>query len=421
MCVLVVVVYRRLWKIFPINTVSVEAHLSMSFASCDTESLDVFVTKPDTGLSNEQRYVYDDKFCCTVQSVRINPVLDDLNLDAIIVPHISDWIMPTWSVEYADVEERSNLYAQLKPGDLIRVGNAATAGSTKYMTVLEVREVDRLFNGTSYALPITKSINVDVSTLTNTVTLTANEANQNYLTTSDDATNSYIDFKKFDRKAGIAHIAIRVNASLNCTLLPENIPRYTKIKEKTVDETNAYDADVVASLAVRNLAILPITTSQNNPFENAYYPLYTTEEWDDAASLNISLDNTVKQCTSITLVGYSLTNKRQVGVQHSHEMQSDDYLILRIKQLEGRIVSNNRFANGAFAIIPTGFNSTTGQTGAQDHARFDHVEGIATLKIREGPHQTRVRNLTIDVLDRFGQPAYFGRLHLWFKLNVTRG
>eukprot|EP00965_Chrysotila_dentata_P057691 1913214-Pleurochrysis_carterae.AAC.1 len=67
----------------------------MSFALCDTESLDVFVTKPDTGLSNEQRYVYDDNFCCTVQSVRINPVLDDSNLDAIIVPHISDWIMPT--------------------------------------------------------------------------------------------------------------------------------------------------------------------------------------------------------------------------------------------------------------------------------------------------------------------------------------
>eukprot|EP00965_Chrysotila_dentata_P138627 4585293-Pleurochrysis_carterae.AAC.1 len=67
--------------------------------------------------------------------------------------------MPTWSVEYADVDKRSNLYAQLRPGDLIRVGNAATAGSTKYMTVLEVREVVRLFNGTSYALPITKAIN----------------------------------------------------------------------------------------------------------------------------------------------------------------------------------------------------------------------------------------------------------------------
>eukprot|EP00964_Phaeocystis_antarctica_P164336 scaffold142229_cov169-Phaeocystis_antarctica.AAC.1 len=60
------------------------------------------------------------------------------------------------------------------------------------------------------------------------------------------------------------------------------------------------------------------------------------KQWRTGQSLTAELDHGVKQVEEVRLMGYSLINKRQVGPQHAHEMIQDDYLILRIKEVEGR-------------------------------------------------------------------------------------
>ena len=98
-------------------------------------------------------------------------------------------------------------------------------------------------------------------------------------------------------------------------------------------------------------------------------------------------------------------------------MNEDDYLILRINEIEGKVISNNRFVNGAFAVLHAG-SSHNNSVGAIEYHMFDTVNGIVTHTLNGN---NVLRNLTLELTDRRGQPAHFGRLHLWFKLHVTYG
>ena len=123
----------------------------------------------------------------------------------------------------------------------------------------------------------------------------------------------------------------------------------------------------------------------------------------------------VKHATCVKLMGYSITNKVAAGIHHSHELLIDDYLIMRIKEVSGRVVSNNRYASGAFAILPTGEHYSS--TGALDYSLFDMHDGIVTHKM----DPTWMKQLTLEITDRQGKAAHFGRMHLWFKLKVAHG
>ena len=136
-----------------------------------------------------------------------------------------------------------------------------------------------------------------------------------------------------------------------------------------------------------------------------------------AALLRAALDHGVKQVGEIRLCGYSVLNKRQIGLHHSHEVQADDYIIMRIDEVEGHVVSNNRFANGSFAVLYVG-SSSDNITGAIEYSRFD-PDGIVSQRV--DATNTVLRNLTFNLTDRRGKPAHFGRLHLWLKLWVTHG
>ena len=145
--------------------------------------------------------------------------------------------------------------------------------------------------------------------------------------------------------------------------------------------------------------------------------MYHMKQWRTGQALTAELDHGVKQVEEVRLMGYSLINKRQVGPQHAHEMIQDDYLILRIKEVEGRVISNNRHANGAFAILYAGSNADNTKGGVDVH-RYD-TDGI--VRQRVDATNSVMRNLTVELLDRTGQPAHFGRLHLWFKILASHG
>ncbi len=339
--------------------------------ACDNKWLDVFVTKSDYG--------FDDIEVCEVQSVELAPSTVGSYDAAIVVDAATEWVLPTWTLDYDNYDATRNAaYKSIKVGDLIRIGEPKHKATTDYLTVLEVREVERVYNGTTVVLPIGK----------NAIPLAINTG------TSETETGTY----DVPTKSGIAHIALRLNMTVNCTAIPKDVRKKTEMfkahagNHQIVDITNRHESS------------------------HAHYPLFRLNPYLSGSTLTANLDSGVKYVNCIKLLGYSVAAKRQVGVAHGHEMSADDYLILRIKEVQGKVVSNNSHANGAFAILYAGATDNNNIGGIEFH-RFDAENGIAVQSMQP----TILRNLTLEVLDRFGNPAHFGRLHLWFKLLATHG
>ena len=457
--------------------------------ACRERWLDVFVTKPDTGL-DKQSYEYDDQFACTVQSVRIEPDGDE----AVVVDNATDWILPTWSETYNDASFKGGVYDKIEVGDLVRIGVTGTNGHTDYLTVLEKRTITKLWSGvrklvsgneTNTAIPTQSAPDAALSTAVGDTPETLSTA-------------GFIG----DRHSGISFTALRLNQSINCTAMPTNYPIDAQWKtaynsdgthpnQVTIETRNqaslpawpgavmsnvativreptswtesvaggGYDVasllgfvDVTVGMRVDGMGITAgtvagvatavredgqtltvvtisatmsagsgdeLTFSDPSPHrETDFYPLYVHKKWLAGPTLRAALDHGVKQCSCIKLVGYSVANKRQVGLHHAHEMQADDYLVLRINEIEGHVVSNNRFANGAFAVLYSG-SSADNQVGAVEYSQFDTVNGVVVQNL--DATNSVLRNLTLEITDRMGNPAHFGRMHLWFKLLVTHG
>lgn len=395
---------------------------------CDVERwVDVFITKEakitstrPQAIYNEttksynnvpltgEPYGYDDTFCCSVQTVQFDPTNPDT---AYVVEVDTPWIMPTWTTEYSASETKDCAYNKVEVGDLIRIGGMHTAGFTDYLTVVEKRYVTYLANGTNSALRTTKATGgnvqgIDFLPLPTASSLPTDSNNRITLATT-----------------GFAHIALRVNAVLNCTKLPSDAIDTSKTAPYHRQEV-ATSANVHATLATRHRAFEFITNPQRaflaeetQYSEQYYFPMYLANKWSQNNTLYARLDHGVKQVSAIKLMGYSLVNKRQVGIQHAHEMHADDFVILRIREVEGHVISNNQYAHGSFAVLQSGMTSDN-LIGAAEFSRYEPA-GLVYLPVHAS--HSSIRNLTIEVTDRMGKPAHFGRFHLWFKLLVTHG
>ena len=117
----------------------------------------MFITKSDQDQSSGEAYNLDEEFCCSVQSVRFAPGYPET---AFITEGQSNWILPTWTLEYEKAEsepggmKRSEPVMSMKAGDLVRIGGVETEGFTDYLTVLEVRHITTLANGTDEVVSI---------------------------------------------------------------------------------------------------------------------------------------------------------------------------------------------------------------------------------------------------------------------------
>jgi hypothetical protein len=222
-------------------------------------------------------------------------------------------------------------------------------------------------------------------------------------------------------KLGIAHRALRLNANINATVIPDYIPLTDETTQnhaciRQAANKAAAISGVFCDLSTRDHAY--DYRSNDVSHEKYYYPLYKAKTWTQGGTeLTAKLDHGVKQVAAVKLLGYSLVNKRAVGIHHAHEMQGDDYLILRVKEIDGHVISNNKYANGAFAVLRAGDSSHQGQ-GATEFSAYE-PGGIVCVAVDKT--NATLRNLTIQVTDRLGRPAHFGRFHLWFKLLVTHG
>ena len=448
--------------------------MSKSVSGCTQDRiLDVFVTKQDVA-NNGEPYEFDDEFLCSVQTVQ----LANNNLAA-LVAYPTCYIMPMWSIAYDHELLGQNKFKNIEVGDIVRIGNPNT-GTTDYLTVLEVIHVDGLANtlGSDYndvalspkplALAANGSSYGDtfygsLEKRTQTANSTTGEYSQSAVYLPPTTYNSLVALEQFDpytvanhvvlnttpiqwaypsasvarfKKEGIAHIVLRVNATMDLTSMP---PMFVSSSSDSYASRGQVQFTTKAlAMKYRYKAKLPVVGNgdQTNymrqlkyvdgvndlevstPMDDQRYayPLYVNKKWAASSTLYAALDHGVKSLASIKLVQYSIVNKRQVGVNNQHEMINDDYFIVHINELNGKLISNNKFANGAFCVLhcPLGDQSE----GAIEHSLFD-PQGIATHYFDN--QDSTVRNLSIKVTDRLGRPAHIGRLHLWFKLHVLHG
>jgi hypothetical protein len=199
--------------------------------------------------------------------------------------------------------------------------------------------------------------------------------------------------------------AYRVNLALNATMpaTPYKLITSTSTDGLKLEHRHEYRLDNV---------------STNHTIGNLFYPLYKVNKWlTNTGEITVALDHGVKSLKWLKLIGYSCFNKRQVGFQVGHEMIADDWIALHINEVEGNVVSNNKTANGAFCVLHVG-SSKDNEAGAVEYHQHD-PNGLYTHYFEN--HQSTIRNLHLKLLDRQGNPAHFGRIHLWFKACVQHG
>jgi hypothetical protein len=229
----------------------------------------------------------------------------------------------------------------------------------------------------------------------------------------------------------VSSLAIRVNMQINATELPAQKPQddssaYQLSGYEFTENTNTFEVaskanppqttitDMTISLAGRQSALVPDTSFYSGYDERYYYPMYRSKPWvRKGRVLQAELPSSAQKVTRVRLMGYTLMNKRQPSMNVHHEISSDDYLILKIKEFHGRVISNNQFANGAFAILQAG-TTLANRTGVVEVEQY-YPEGYADVIVNQ---PVVCRQLTLQVLDRMGEHASFGRLHVWLKLTV---
>jgi len=421
---------------------------------CSQKWLDVFVTNADP----KQETDYDDRYVAPVQSVWVHSIPGVTSIPAsvsvegnvqgyihtgvpgtgihsvaphpnptvligTIVEEQTDWIMPTFPYSH-----ETDPFKEITVGDLIRVGAPSTSGFTDYLTVVEKQHIAVMANGTGVPLPLhedgpsTYEENNGVGKVDYWGNLAPYSSNNDVKDANGNVTyNTGLEGGPSVGGNNIRYemTALRVNHAVNCTSI--NRPKDDDLlKHFVTTVTDATTEASKASLTDRHLvhAWGPPKNVGEKPEYLPLYPMYHMREWRATyGQLTAELDHGVKEIQQFKLVGYSLINKRQVGPQHAHEMIQDDYLILRIKEVDGKVISNNRHANGAFAVLYAGAHGDNDKGGADVH-KFD-PDGLVVQHM--STTNKIMRNLTVQVTDRTGQPAHFGRLHLWFKILATHG
>lgn len=128
--------------------------------------------------------------------------------------------------------------------------------------------------------------------------------------------------------------------------------------------------------------------------------------------------------TRVDLLGYQLM-VQSLPLMEFHRIPTEgtdlvgsidnDWYALHIKELRSdTVISNNKNANGAFAILPAhDLSSSSDDYDNKKHAlNFYPIKSVSIKK-------QHLPKLTISLTDRIGNPAKVGRVHLWFKVHTA--
>lgn len=407
--------------------------------SCRDRVVDVFVTKDDSN------YKYDDTFAGPVWSIAV------VGDTGIVVNKPTHWITLCNTGTSA-----KHIYDELEIGDLVRIGNVDAEGYTDYMTIMKKTTLNKLANGCIFP-PTSNNGTISTDTKAKDFGYPVLQLKTDENPSASDgiallapqvgpvlADASSVGEKKITEDTRLLHAYHAAFAHTSVSVEAENsagfegtgsgsgnqndisAPIYAYKLNFAIDATTPhvpYHYRVAANqsmVTLRNRHLLNIERpkTQLTKSEQMPFPLYKVNKWlTNTGEISVSLDHGVKSLSWIKLVGYSVFNKRQSGFQTQHEMIADDWVAVHIDEIEGGIVSNNKTANGAFCVLHVGGTSDN-HTGAIEFHQHD-TAGIATHYFDN--HQSTIRNLHLKFLDREGNPAHFGRIHLWFKICVQHG
>jgi hypothetical protein len=354
----------------------------------------------------------------------------------------SNWLALAFPSNVPDDEIKR--WCKLGVGDMIRVGTAGVGGFTDYVTVLETVDADELVNTLTTDWQIRA---LDPASNATTITPLYPSASgyhqmigQVYqYATHLEASNvlprlNMLKVGTYDTVTGWSGLKIgslrcvRINYVIDASTIDSTLHTDTNFGSTSTAANRVTDA-TRGEVSVYYPTSIPASTLTDireyagaDRREMFYYPCYRQREWVDAnssttTSLRLQMPTNIKKIRAIKLMGYSMVHKRAVGTQQQHERKEDDWFALRIKELRSNntLLSNNRFADGALHILHTG-NQSSSSAGSVELYSFEPA-GLACASFSP----TNLPSITIEIVDRLGQEAHFGRMHLWLKVLVTKG
>ena len=113
-----------------------------------------------------------------------------------------------------------------------------------------------------------------------------------------------------------------------------------------------------------------------------------------AGELRVQFDNSVKTVQYLTLLGYQLRGWDDATEPYRQA-------VVKVKGVEGSVVSNDTVTNSALAVLPLESTGTT---------HFDYDRGIACARTLP-----TLRTLDVSVTDRAGAPLHVDGL--WFRVH----
>ena len=355
------------------------------------------------------------------------------NTVALVANWATPWIMPSFGNPGTADHPK---WPVLSVGDLVRVGNVDTSGYTDYLTVMEVIPVDKLGSGITgltagtgdgeeFAGPTISWVDQhsSVSQYLTKVRKSGLDAAGNGTADAENTTRfgtdtqamlvqnvrALIDFNTLNDP----HYAYRLNFSLNCTTPP--IPPHRRAQKD--DELRVRQMlEERHNIELNSAFATSTAVGEGQYYRSRLYPLFRVKA--PPAVHKVQLDRGIKAVHWIKLYAATFVNKRAVGFQSAHEVVMDDWVALRLQEVQGEVISNNPTANGSFTILHCGHHDDA-LTGAKEVRLDQDAPGITTVYF-ERP-RTDMRSLTVELRDRLGDLAHLGRIHLWFKLCVSHG
>ena len=307
----------------------------------------------------------------------------------------SEWIMPAYPNRISKAEN-DNL-ATLKVGDLIKLPHAP---DKDYLTILQIVNVRYLRNVGS-----------------NTFSLVWNK--------DDTTSNAFQDSTTLALSAGaeldwndvkasyqpMAFRAYRVNRKLPNLQLPPD--EYYK---STSGGTVSYYKVTTTEMRGEALYVPQERALSTMNFPGRYYDCFRQSRSSAAPmTLQLRLDTSHSLVSAIQLVGYSLMDKQSVGTPYHHQLHDDEWYALRIREVNGNVLSNNEAAKHAFCIVNGANVHVDSETGL---TRVHAYEPTGLVTEHFSPQN--FPSITVEVVDRLGNPPRYGRMHLWLRLLCHR-
>jgi len=320
------------------------------------------------------------------------PILTDD--DFAVTALASEWV--TWSKTPAAFPKHP-----LEVGDVVRLGTPADMMHAQEHTIVEKKEITRLFNCAFAGETADYSDATDDGKPETIVMVFDYDGSPTYPT----ATIPKCKIGKLsgaDTNAGRVFYREPVYVTMTVYRLSD-VVRVTMLRQPTLQFSGYSDRD--------SRGLVYLLQHRHEMDKGGFFPVPMFKV-DSVTKLDVQLTEYIKSMAWIKLVGYSLHQPRKTNGASAHELHHDDWIAMHVKGTVGSVLSNDPAAHGAFAILHNGNQHQGG-----DYHQFEKA-GVTEEHFSSGQP---LRQLQLTFTDRLGAPAKIARIHLWFQVCTIHG